>query len=38
MLTLSGITKSYGDRTLFAGAALQLNRGDRIGLVGPNGA
>ena len=38
MLTLSGITKSYGERTLFAGAALQVNRGDRIGLVGPNGA
>ncbi|MFT4709871.1 MAG: ATP-binding cassette subfamily F protein 3 [Planctomycetota bacterium] len=38
MLTLSEITKSYGERTLFAEAALQLNRGDRIGLVGPNGA
>ncbi|MFO1078793.1 MAG: ABC-F family ATP-binding cassette domain-containing protein [Planctomycetota bacterium] len=38
MLTLSGVTKSYGDRTLFADAALQVNRGDRIGLVGPNGA
>jgi len=38
MLTLSGITKSYGDRVLFADATLQANRGDRIGLVGPNGA
>ncbi|QDV07236.1 putative ABC transporter ATP-binding protein YheS [Planctomycetes bacterium Poly30] len=38
MLTLNGITKSYGSRTLFAAAALQVNRGDRIGLVGPNGA
>jgi ATP-binding cassette subfamily F protein 3 len=38
MLTLSGVTKSYGDRTLFADASLQVNRGDRIGLVGPNGA
>jgi ATP-binding cassette subfamily F protein 3 len=38
MLTLSGVSKSYGDRTLFADAALQINRGDRIGLVGPNGA
>ncbi len=38
MLTLSGITKSYRARTLFTAAALQLNRGDRIGLVGPNGA
>jgi ATP-binding cassette subfamily F protein 3 len=38
MLTLTGVSKSYGDRTLFADAALQVNRGDRIGLVGPNGA
>ncbi|MEZ6015003.1 MAG: ABC-F family ATP-binding cassette domain-containing protein [Planctomycetota bacterium] len=38
MLTLNGLTKSYGTRTLFAAAALQVNRGDRIGLVGPNGA
>src|SRR5690242_379083 len=38
MLTLAGITKSYGGRTLFADATLQVNRGDRIGLVGPNGA
>src|SRR5215510_12373762 len=38
MLTLSGITKAYGDRILFADATLQVNREDRIGLVGPNGA
>ena len=38
MLTLSGITKAYGDRMLFADATLQVNREDRIGLVGPNGA
>ena len=38
MLTLSGITKAYGDRVLFADATLQVNRQDRVGLVGPNGA
>ncbi|MEQ1631072.1 MAG: ABC-F family ATP-binding cassette domain-containing protein [Planctomycetota bacterium] len=38
MLTLTGVTKTFGDRTLFADAQLQVNRGDRIGLVGPNGA
>jgi len=38
MLTLSGVSKSFGDRTLFADAQVQVNRGDRIGLVGPNGA
>ncbi|HYG23132.1 MAG TPA: ABC-F family ATP-binding cassette domain-containing protein [Verrucomicrobiae bacterium] len=38
MLTLSGISKAYGERVLFADATLQVNRNDRIGLVGPNGA
>src|SRR3989440_562310 len=38
MLTLSGITKAYGERVLFEDATLQVNRQDRIGLVGPNGA
>jgi ATP-binding cassette subfamily F protein 3 len=38
MLTLSGLTKSYGERVLFADAALQVNERDRIGVVGPNGA
>ena len=38
MLTLSGISKAYGERVLFADALLQVNRQDRIGLVGPNGA
>src|SRR5437870_2366205 len=38
MLTLSAISKGYGERILFADATLQVNRSDRIGLVGPNGA
>jgi ATP-binding cassette subfamily F protein 3 len=38
MLTLSGISKAYGGRTLFADASLQVSAGDRAGLVGPNGA
>jgi ATP-binding cassette subfamily F protein 3 len=38
MLTLSGVSKSFGERVLFANASLQVDRGDRIGLVGPNGA
>lgn len=32
------MTKAFGARVLFENAALQVNRGDRIGLVGPNGA
>src|SRR5437016_3169155 len=38
MLTISGLTKAFGGRTLFADVSLQVNRQDRIGLVRPNGA
>ncbi|MBG90022.1 MAG: ABC transporter ATP-binding protein [Verrucomicrobiales bacterium] len=38
MLTVAGVDKSYGGRTLFKDATLQINRRDRFGLVGPNGA
>ena len=38
MITLSNLGKSYGDRTLFAGVSLQLNAGERYGLVGANGS
>lgn len=38
MLTLNGVTKSFGGRVLFENAGLQVNAGDRIGLIGPNGA
>lgn len=32
------ITKSFGGRVLYSNATLQLNAGERWGLVGPNGA
>jgi ATP-binding cassette subfamily F protein 3 len=38
MLTLSGISKSFGGRVLFENVTLQINREDRIALVGANGA
>lgn len=38
MISISGLTKQYGDRTLFADASLQLNAGERYGLVGANGS
>ncbi len=38
MLTVSAATKSFGGRTLFENASLQLNSSDRLGLIGPNGA
>src|SRR5882757_1852931 len=37
MLTVSQLSKSFGGRMLFENVSLQVNRGDRIGLVGPNG-
>jgi ATP-binding cassette subfamily F protein 3 len=36
--TISDLTHSYGDRILFLGANLEVERGDRIAFVGPNGA
>jgi ATP-binding cassette subfamily F protein 3 len=32
------LTHTYGDRILFLGANLEVERGDRIAFVGPNGA
>jgi ATP-binding cassette, subfamily F, member 3 len=37
MLTVSQLSKSFSGRLLFDEVSLQVNRGDRIGLVGPNG-
>src|SRR5438132_11677151 len=36
MLTVSQLSKSFAGRALFDDVSLQVNRGDRIGLVGPN--
>ena len=38
MISTSSLTKSFGDRTLFEGVSLQLNAGERYGLVGANGS
>lgn len=38
MIHLSGVSKSYGGRTLFQEATLRVQDGHRIGLIGPNGA
>ena len=37
MLTVSQLSKSFGGRVLFDSASLQVNKGDRIALIGPNG-
>ena len=38
MISASNLAKSFGARTLFAGASFQLNAGERYGLVGANGS
>jgi len=38
MLTVAGLSKSYGGRVLFDDVSLTLQSGERVGLVGPNGA
>ena len=38
VITLAGVSKSYGDNTVYGGLDLTLERGDRVALVGPNGA
>jgi ATPase subunit of ABC transporter with duplicated ATPase domains len=37
MISLSNLSKHYGDQVLFEGVSLQFNRGDRYGIVGANG-
>lgn len=37
LVNISGLSHSYGARPLFAGLALSIEAGERIGLIGPNG-
>jgi ATP-binding cassette subfamily F protein uup len=38
LLSVQGLTKSYGPRLLFTDLSLDLRVGERIGLIGPNGS
>ena len=38
IITLTNVSKSYGDNAVYRGMNLTLSRGDRVALVGPNGA
>jgi ATP-binding cassette subfamily F protein 3 len=37
MMKMEGVAKAFGDRVLFRDVELEIEGGDRIGLVGPNG-
>ncbi|MCL2496236.1 MAG: ATP-binding cassette domain-containing protein [Clostridiales bacterium] len=38
VLRLNGIAKGFGDRQLFSGADMAVNKGERVFLLGPNGS
>jgi ATPase subunit of ABC transporter with duplicated ATPase domains len=38
MISVSNLSKQFGDRTLFEHASFQLNAGQRYGLIGANGS
>ena len=38
MLSISQVTKAFGADVLFEDVSLQVNRGDRLGLIGANGS
>ena len=37
MIEAKNISRSYGDRRIVNGFSIRVQRGDRIGIVGPNG-
>ncbi|HEX6909044.1 MAG TPA: ABC-F family ATP-binding cassette domain-containing protein [Longimicrobium sp.] len=37
VLKISGITKTFGEKEVLPGVSLQVNRGDRLVIMGPNG-
>ena len=38
MIAFSNVSKQYGGQVLFTDASFQFNAGEKIGLVGANGA
>ncbi len=37
MITINNLSKNYGKKTLFEDISLNINQGEKIGLIGPNG-
>ncbi len=37
MIAFSSVSKQYGGQILFVEASFQINPGEKVGLVGPNG-
>src|SRR5258707_1331504 len=38
MIAFTNVSKQYGAQVLFVDASFQINPGEKVGLVGPNGA
>lgn len=38
MIYVSGISKSYGEKVLYKNGSFQINKGEKVGLVGSNGS
>ena len=38
MLSVAQLSKAHGPKVLLEDAALRIHKGERVGLVGPNGA
>ena len=38
MLAFSNVSKQYGGQILFIESSFQINSGEKVGLVGPNGS
>jgi ATP-binding cassette, subfamily F, member 3 len=38
VLRVKELSKRYGDRSLFADISVEISRGERIGIIGPNGS
>src|SRR4051794_16289959 len=38
LLSVQGLSKSFGPHPLFSGLSLEVGEGERLGLIGPNGS